>query len=210
MVSTLTLAAPTAWAQDSDSEDSGSIWNFHVGAGLGVSKIDDTACDALTAIGTGTQQNCDDEDTGWKIYAGWQPLKNFALEAGYLDLGETTAKGGATNLSAEVDGWTVATLAFIPGLEKLGVYIKGGVYFYDADLSGVLSGVPVSADESDPAPLYGMGLRLPLNDNLRMNIEFERFLDIGDDATFTFPSGATLTIGETDVNYFSAGAVWVF
>jgi OOP family OmpA-OmpF porin len=203
LTAVLAAAAQGAWAEEADS-----LWNFYLGAGLGVSKLDNTACDSLESVDLGTQQNCDDQDTGWKVYAGWKPLKNIAFEAGFVDLGSTTAKGGATNLKAEADGGTIAALAFVPGLEKVGLFIKGGYFFYEAKLSGRLAGIPIQdligndTEESDQAPFYGMGLRLPLNDSLRMNVEFERYLDIGDDSLF---SG-----GKSDVNFYSVGAVWMF
>jgi len=211
LVSILAAQSHVAWAQESDSQSSESLWNFYVGAGLGVSKIDNTACDALKGVGTSTQQDCDDKDTGWKVYAGWKPLKNFSFEAGYVDLGETTAKGGNTNLQAEADGGFVAAMAFVPGLERLGLFIKGGAFFYEAKLSGRLAGQPIGpilqllgADkkEDDTAGFYGVGFRLPLNDHLHMSVEFERFLDVGDDSVF---SG-----GETDIDLYSVGGVWMF
>lgn len=219
LVTILAAQSHLAWAQESDSQESDSLWNFYVGAGLGISKIDNTVCDSLKGINTGTQQSCDDEDTGWKVYAGWKPLKNFSFEAGYADLGETTAKGGNTNLKAEADGGFIAAIAFIPGLERIGLFIKGGAFFYDSKLSGRLNGQAIGPilsaqgydkDDDDTAPFYGAGFRFPLNDNLQLSVEFERFLDIGTERRFTFPTGATVDLEETDVNLYSVGAVWMF
>ena len=219
LVSVLAVTSQSAGAQESAAQDSDSLWNFYVGAGLGISKLDDTVCDSLKSINTGNQQSCDDEDTGWKVYAGWQPLKNFSFEAGYVDLGETTAKGGNTNLKGESDGGFIAALAFVPGLERIGLFIKGGAYFYDAKLSGRLAGQPIGPilsaqgldkDIDDTAGFYGLGLRLPVNDNLRLSVEFERFLDVGKDRSFTFPTGATVEIRDSDINLYTVGAVWMF
>ncbi|MGI9330140.1 MAG: outer membrane beta-barrel protein [Gammaproteobacteria bacterium] len=199
----------SAAAADQGSND--SIWNFYVGGGLGVAKVDNTACDALGSPGnggTGNQVDCDDDDVAWKGFIGWQPLKYVAFEGGYVDLGETDAKGGATNIKAEVDGWQVSGLLFVPGLEMIGAYIRGGAYFYEADLSGRIAGVPIqdlipgSTERSDTAAVYGMGFRLPINDDLIISADFERYLDVGDDSRF--PGG------ETDINYFSLGAIYPF
>ena len=206
----LTMAMPVS-AQDGGSQDESSehSWlSFYVGGGLGISKVDDTACDALDAVGTGSQQDCDDDDVAWKGFIGWQPFKYLALEGAYVDLGETTARGGATNAQAEVDGFQASALVFVPGLEMIGAYIRGGAYFYDAELSGRIAGinikdlVPGDPDRSDTAAVYGIGARLPLNDSLIISLDFERYLDVGDDSRFP--------AGETDINYFSAGAIYNF
>jgi OOP family OmpA-OmpF porin len=39
---------------------------------------------------TGTT-SCDDGDTAWKVFGGYQFNRHFALEAGYANLGEATA-----------------------------------------------------------------------------------------------------------------------
>lgn len=213
-----TMAMPVS-AQEGESQgaapaDEGSdhsIWTFYVGGGLGVSKIDNTACDALGSAGnggTGNQQDCEDDDIAWKGFIGWQPLKYVAIEGAYVDLGETTAKGGATNTSAEVDGFQASALLFVPGLEMVGAYIRGGAYFYEADLSGRIAGVPIqdlipgSTSRSDTAAVYGMGFRLPINDALIISADFERYLDVGDDSRFKG--------GETDINFFSLGGIFTF
>ena len=215
----LTTMAMPASAQEGDSQaatpaDDGSndsIWNFYLGGGLGVSKVDNTACDALGSPGnggTGNQQDCDDDDVAWKGFIGWQPFKYLAVEGGYVDLGETTAKGGGTDTAAEVDGWQASALLFVPGLEMVGAYIRGGAYFYEADLSGRLAGIPIqdlipgSTSRSDTAAVYGVGFRLPLNDALIISADFERYLDVGDDSRFNG--------GETDINFFSLGAIYTF
>lgn len=207
LLTILAMGSQIAWAEE---EASDSIWNFYLGGGFGVSKIDNDACDALRGVNIDTQQDCDDEDAAYKLYVGWRPLKNFAFEGGYLDLGETKAKGGQTNVENKVDGWNVAALAFIPGLERIGAFIKGGVYYYDQDVEGVvgtdISPPPgndrVDSQRSDPAGYFGAGFRLPISDNLQMSLEWERFLDVGDDDNFA--------AGETDYDFFSVGGVWLF
>ena len=205
----LGATAQVAEAQDGD-DDSSSIWNFYAGGGLGVSKIDDTACDALRGVNTDTQQDCDDKDTAYKLYVGWRPLKNFAFEGGYLDLGETDAKGGQTNIDNKVDGWTAAALVFIPGLEGLGAFNKGGAYFYDQEVKGVVGtdifpppgNERVDSERSDSTGYFGAGFRLPIGNNLQLSVEWERFLDVGDDDNFA--------AGESDYDFFSVGGVFTF
>ena len=55
---------------------------FYIGGALGQSSFD-VECARTTS--------CDDSDSSWKIFGGYQFNKHFALEFGYADLGETTA-----------------------------------------------------------------------------------------------------------------------
>lgn len=218
----MTVLAATAWpvaAQESDSGSAAppgqdSLWNFYVGGGLGGTKADSTVCDDLSAFGTSTQQDCDDKDVGWKVFLGWQPLTHVAFEGGYVDLGKTTAKGGATNANAQADGWEASALVYVPGLEKIGVYIKGGAYFYEAKLGGRVSlggtVTPLSEKDTDSTGVYGVGARLPVTDRIKLNIEFQRFLDLGEKQTFQSPNGQTLTIKEQDINFYHVGGVFTF
>jgi len=79
---------------------------FYGGASIGQATID--ACDGVA--------NCDDEDTGWKVFAGWELNPNVAFEAGLVDFGEISGSVGGTEVSAEVDGWTLAAKGTWGGL----------------------------------------------------------------------------------------------
>jgi len=61
-------------------------------AGVSVGSADQK--DACTGLGgIGFVGSCDDTDTGWKIFAGLQFNKNWGVEFGFVDLGESTANG---------------------------------------------------------------------------------------------------------------------
>ena len=51
--------------------------DFYAGASAGQATID--ACDGVA--------NCDDEDTSWKVFGGWELNPNLAFEAGFVDFG---------------------------------------------------------------------------------------------------------------------------
>src|SRR3954467_10471470 len=64
----------------------------YVGGSIGQSKFKD-ACS-----GNPPGVSCDDKDTAWRIFGGYQFSPNFAAELGYHDLGE--AKASAPGFSA--------------------------------------------------------------------------------------------------------------
>src|SRR5262245_5537797 len=68
---------------------------WYVGGGIGKSSADiDTAginASIIRAGGagvTGVATGTDDNDTGFKLFAGYQLNPNFAVEVGYADLGK--------------------------------------------------------------------------------------------------------------------------
>jgi OOP family OmpA-OmpF porin len=65
------IFAGSAFAQ------AGSEAGWYVGASLGQSQVD------VDCSGTTT---CDDKDSAWKIFGGYQFNRNFSVELGYTDL----------------------------------------------------------------------------------------------------------------------------
>ena len=64
---------------------------FYAGVGIGQSKAKDW-CSGAGGI------SCDDKDTAWKVFGGYQFSRNFAAEFGYVKLGEFNAStGGLTD-----------------------------------------------------------------------------------------------------------------
>jgi OOP family OmpA-OmpF porin len=95
MASTLVFTGPTL-AQDT---------GFYVGGALGQTSFD-VDCTGTTS--------CDDKDSSWKIFGGYQFNKHFALEFGYADLGETTASVSVppfnVNLALEATVWDLVAV----------------------------------------------------------------------------------------------------
>ncbi|TXF13029.1 outer membrane beta-barrel protein [Pelomicrobium methylotrophicum] len=164
----------------------------YIGASLGQSKINDV-CDGI--VGT-----CDDKDTGWKIFGGYQFNRYFAVEGGYVDFGKATATDVSlgTPISGDAEGWGLfATgLAALPINEQFGVFAKAGLAYTKADVTVVVGGVSVSDDDSGTDLVYGVGAKFDFTKNFGMRVEFERFKDVGN--------------SDSDVDLLSAGLVYKF
>lgn len=164
----------------------------YIGASLGQSKINDV-CDGI--VGT-----CDDKDTGWKIFGGYQFNRYFAVEGGYVDFGKATATDVSlgTPISGDAEGWGLfATgLATLPINEQFGVFAKAGLAYTKADVTAVVGGVSVSDDDSGTDLVYGVGAKFDFTKNFGMRVEFERFKDVGN--------------FDSDVDLLSAGLVYKF
>lgn len=193
-----------AWSGTASALDHPS--GFYVEGALGYAKVESSACESLPGT-LPTQFNCKEDDASWELIVGWQPFKWAGIEAGYVNLGETTANAGATSLNAKVDGGVIAVNVTAPGLRDIGLYGRVGAYFWEGELSGRLSGVPPGSSplpvkDDGTSPVVGIGFRWPLGDNVGIGIRWDRYLEIGNDSVFP--------AGQTDVNNFSARLMWNF
>lgn len=94
---------------------------FYMGANVGASSHD--------VSGNGELK---ENPTTWGIYGGYDFNKNFALEAGYQDLGTSKAGG----LEAKNQALSLDVVGKLPVTDSIGVYGKAGLAYIDRDISG--------------------------------------------------------------------------
>lgn len=162
----------------------GGYFGISVGetdAGLSVSDFND---------GGVTSGSVDDSDTGWKLFGGFRFSENLAIEGGLFNLGEVTFDGvsngtgilfaaGPVSLDTEVDGLFVAVVGTIR-FNKVGLFGKGGLHMWDADLDLVDSDGSFSASDDETDPMYGIGVEFEASDKIAVRGAFEVFTDILD------------------------------
>ncbi len=194
----LAAAAPTlAGAQATMAPEAGP----YVGAAIGESKAKD-ACDGLSGIGF--VGNCDEKDTAWKVFAGYQFNRYWGLELGWTDLGESKASGTVGGVPAtaraEVKGVELTAVGTVPIGERFSLFGKVGAYRWDVDSRATVGAVTTAPDDTGTNFTYGVGLGFHINRNLSIRAEWQRYNDVGDNAT----------TGRSDINLISAGAVFKF
>jgi opacity protein-like surface antigen len=140
---------------------------FYVGVGGGYSAFTNENPDLSQLNGTGTVNDgtdtltltgttsIDDGAGAYKIFAGYNINKMFAVEAAYVDLGEyeantagtVTSTGGAGGTFTGNLNWGIDTTGFaLTGLAKhqfmddLTAFVKVGGFFWDTDLEIQASG----------------------------------------------------------------------
>ncbi len=94
---------------------------LYVGAGAGQASYD--VCGELRGLGA---TSCDDEDTGWKVFGGYDFSENLAVEAAWVDLGEVSASAAGGAATVEVDGIVVDLKGTLPLNEAFGIFGKVG------------------------------------------------------------------------------------
>jgi OOP family OmpA-OmpF porin len=166
--------------------------SVYVGASVGQAKYKN-ACEGTSFAGT----SCDDKDTAWRVLAGMQLNRNFAVELGYHNLGEIKASGGGVSASNKVHLGELVAIGALPVLNVLSVYGKLGGYYAKTELSSNISGV--GGDETNTGLTYGAGVQWDAIPNLGLRVEWQRYDNVGGDAT-----------GEGDIDVLSIGAIWRF
>jgi hypothetical protein len=132
---------------------------LYVGASIGNARLDDN----FAGFGIDTDTDA------YRFFGGIQFGDTFGVEAGYLNFGDFTESvdlGGLlsrTDISG--DGWTLGATLALPLSQNLSLFGKGGVFFWDADIS--VDGISIDTS-GDDNPYYGGGLKLDLGDNFSL------------------------------------------
>src|SRR5262245_29045744 len=155
-----------------------SLSSVYVGGSLGQAEYKD---------GCAGVANCDEKDTAWRIFGGYQFNRYFAAELGYHDLGEASAPAGAL----EGTVWELVGIGAYPIVDKLSVYGKLGLYRGELEAPG--------AKETNSDLTYGAGLQYDVMKNVGVRGEWQRYSKMG---------GGNLV--ETDVDVMSVGVLYRF
>lgn len=168
---------------------------FYAGAAIGQSKSDET-CDEVSI-------SCDDNDSAWRIFGGYQFNRHFAAELGYADLGTPASASGTISgvpvvVRTEVKAWDLVAVASYP-IDRFSIYAKLGLYRAETDSTGTVAGVPRSVSDTNTDITFGLGAGFDITKNLRVRGEWQRYKDVGGD------NG-----GEDQVDVLSVGLLWRF
>jgi hypothetical protein len=136
------FASSLAFAVSAHAGDTG----LYVGGSVGQStlKVDDI--------------NFDENDTTYKIFAGYMLLPFLGVEGGYVDFGSPNRHySGAGSVEFQVDGWEGFVVGQLP-LGPVDLFAKAGVLSYNVDVktNGPVFG-NLSGSDSDEVGAYGAG-----------------------------------------------------
>ena len=186
--------------------------NFYVLGSVGQSKVKDlhkSDIDSeLTGAGaTGLQSSIDRTDTAYKLQAGYQFNKNFALEGGYFNLGKAAYSasytGGAANASVKADGSNLSAVGSLPISDAFSVFGKLGAAYStvkaDVTATGPGGTAAGSAKDSKWGAVYGLGLNYNLTKQVALRAEYEIYDKVGGDNT-----------GKSKVDVLSVGVAYKF
>ena len=150
---------------------------FYVGGSLGQSEASGF-CSDLRSVFTGVSA-CDEKDTGFKIFAGYQVNRNFAIEGSYVDYGEFTARatvppGVLVTGSADATAFGVAGLGILPVSDRFSLFGKVGLLMTDIGATVSGGGVTVSESDDETGLQFGVGVLFNFTNNIGIRAEWER------------------------------------
>ncbi len=153
----LMLAVLPASAADDE------LYNWYLGAGVGLSTMDPDTSNTIFAVD-------DDTDTGYKVFAGYVFNKNWSAELSYNDLGTTTMQTfgeidySAFGLAARFNVFAVPLAG-----KNLTFFFKAGIAALDTEAN-----IPINNVNSSQI-FYGGGAEYALSKSLFIRAELESF-----------------------------------
>jgi len=161
---------------------------FYGGAGIGQSRAkfdEQRITDTVLPVGvTSTSISSDDRGNGYKLFGGYQFNRNFAIEAGYFDLGKfsfssTTAPVGTIDGNLRVRGLNLDLVGTLPLTERFSALARIGAQHTRTrdEISGTGADAGVSAMQRDGGRhvKLGAGLQYEFNRSMFLRGEAERY-----------------------------------
>lgn len=163
-------------------------WYAGGNVGRSAATIDDDGIrSGLQVQGLATSAIDDRErDTGYKVFGGYQFHRNFAVEAGFFDLGSfgytaTTVPAGTLTGDVRIKGLNLDLVGILPVTDRLSVLGRVGVV--SARSSGHFSSTgAVTMPFANPDPRerstgakLGVGMQYDFSDRLALRAEAERY-----------------------------------
>lgn len=178
------LTSQAAIAEDSSWDDRG--WHIGINGGWSKANIDEERIrSGLLSGGFTTDALVTDEsDSGYKLYAGYQFNRYFAIEGGYFDLGgfdyrATTTPAGSLDGSVEINGFNLDVIGIVPFSERFSMFGSVGANRAEAEAAFVPSGAVHVFDpnrsEWGTKVKFGVGARWAFTDRIAMRVEAERY-----------------------------------
>lgn len=115
----------------------------------------------------------DDENDYYEVLAGFKFNPYLGVEGAYANFGEY----GGDFASAEVQGYGVALVGYLPLMDRVDLYAKAGKFFSTVDVE--FAGF--DDDFDDDQIYYGVGADFALSEPLTLSIEYDRYkVDVND------------------------------
>ena len=159
----------------------------YIGGSLGQSKMK-LDCTGLSS--------CDDKDTAFRIFGGYQVNRTFSAELGYTDLGKAKFRATGVDGKFEASAFDLSAIGAWPLANQFSIFGRLGAYYGTIKVSG--TGV-IGSDKSKAGLTFGLGGQYDFNRNLGLRLEWQRFAKMD--------SGAG---GKSDVDNLSIGALYRF
>jgi OOP family OmpA-OmpF porin len=167
---------------------------LYAGASIGYSQFKDI-CDVVVA-----GVSCDDNDTAWRAFGGYQFNEYVALEFGFANLGAATGSGAPGSFSTEVkEAFDLSALFTIPVATRLSLLFRLGAHRARTTVDQQVPGFEALHEAKTGSSFtLGAGVEYSLG-KLGVRAEWQRYDNV-----------ATGTVAENDVDVLSLGLLFRF
>jgi hypothetical protein len=143
---------------------------FAAGGYLGGSWLS-TSAEFDTAV-----EDFDTDESGWKVFAGFDADRYVGVEVSYRDMGHFSDIRGSNSLDADITAWEASLRGILPLGKVLDLFAKIGYakVSFDGDVAtGPIISADIDADGWDL--MYGVGLSVNLGERFGLRAEWEKF-----------------------------------
>jgi OmpA-OmpF porin, OOP family len=192
------FAIPRAHAEDRPA--------WYIGANGGQSDLRPQGgfvSDIFMSQGTDTDLSYDKHHAAWSVNAGMQFNRWVALELDYFDFGTFDYSNGDSTLTGnfKAHGAGANVIGSIPLPDNFSVYGKVGVTRTRASLAVDPNAAGIGgSDTNHTGSVWGAGARWQFLPNWSANLEWARYLHVGEEAT----------TGRADIDLVMAGVRFTF
>ena len=157
----------------SNSNGGNAISNpYYIGGTIGSSDAS-SYCDGETG--------CEDTDTAWKLFGGYQLTNMLSGEVGYVSLGDIHKNGENSDVSA----FTANAVGSMQVTERFDVFAKVGAMRWNSDNT--------HEDKDGFGVTYGLGVKMRLSDTTKLRAVWQQYPGIETDND------------DSDINMLSVG-----
>ena len=167
---------------------------LYAGGSIGLAQFKDI-CEVVSPGVT-----CDDTDTAWRAFGGYQFNRHFALELGFANLGAATGSGAVGSFSVEAkEAWDLTGVISMPLATRLSALLRIGAHRTRTTIDEQGPGFgAIHEAKTGSSFSFGLGAEYSLG-KLGVRAEWQRYDNID--------SGQR---GETDVDVFNVGLLFRF
>lgn len=144
----------------------------YVGGAFGVSKLDFDCAETLS---------CDTSDTVWKLYGGYKINPGVAVEAGYVNFGETKYSyafaGDAVQGKLSASAFTVGVAVHGDMTPKFSAVGRIGLAMVKAELTESLGSLSVSESDTNARVYLGVGVAYAVTPEVKVTADLD-FTDV--------------------------------
>lgn len=152
-----------------------------------------------------------DDDTAYKVFAGYDISPNFAAEFGYGDLGDYNINDAGDQVDIEFAAWYATLIGRVQIANQWKMFGRLGYAYWDTDVKYTETGFSSSGSDNGFDPVVGLGFQYSPSDVFDIRFEWEQFQNVGDKASTSLGAGlGDIELNGHDVNVVGIGITYRF